>query len=152
MFNKQDGKESEELSNARNIIGKGTTLRGDLETFGNIRIEGKIIGNVKTRSKLIIGHSSHVKGNVIAQNADIEGHIIGNLNVSEILTLKSTALINGDITTNKLIVEAGATFNGATKMGASMKEILIGEDDDRPASILKVHDDRPASILKVRIQ
>ena len=137
MFKKQDDKDKEELSNARNIIGKGTTLNGDLETFGNIRIEGKIIGNVKTKSKLIIGHSSHVEGNVVAQNADIEGHIIGNLDVSEVLILKSTASINGDITTNKLVVESGATFNGSSKMGASMKEIQIGEDAKGSGNILK---------------
>lgn len=133
-------KDNEELSNARNIIGKGTTLKGDLETFGNIRIEGKIVGNIKTKSKLIIGHSSHVEGNIIAQNADIEGHVIGNIDVSEVLTLKATALINGDITTNKLIVESGATFNGASKMGAQIKEIMIGEDEDStPSSLLKAH-------------
>ncbi len=138
MFNnKQDQKENEELSNARNIIGKGTTLKGDLETYGNIRIEGKIIGNIKTKSKLIVGHSSHVEGNIIAQNADVEGHVIGNIEVSEILTLKATAQINGDITTNKLIVESGATFNGASKMGASIKEIRIGGDDDNSNSMLK---------------
>ena len=138
MFNnKQEQKANEDLSNARNIIGKGTTLQGDLETYGNIRIEGKIVGNVKTKSKLIIGHSSQIDGNIIAQNADIEGHVIGNIDVSEVLTLKSTALINGDITTNKLIIESGATFNGASKMGASMKEINIGEDQPLSNSILK---------------
>ena len=139
MFNnKQEMKDNEELSNARNIIGKGTTLKGDLETFGNIRIEGKIVGNIKTKSKLIIGHSSHVEGNIIAQNADIEGHVIGNIDVSEVVTLKATALINGDITTNKLIVESGATFNGASKMGAQIKEIMIGEDETpTPSSLLK---------------
>ena len=139
MFNKQEQKQNEELSNARNIIGKGTTLRGDLETFGNIRIEGKIIGNIKTKSKLIIGHSSHVEGNIIAQNADIEGHVIGNIEVSEILTLKATAQINGDIATNKLIVESGATFNGGSKMGASIKEIMIGDNADEIPSVLKAH-------------
>ncbi|MFY0650484.1 MAG: polymer-forming cytoskeletal protein [Cyclobacteriaceae bacterium] len=136
MFNNKQDQDNTELSNARNIIGKGTTLKGDLETFGNIRIEGKIVGNIKTKSKLIIGHSSQVEGDVVAQNADIEGHVRGNIDVSEVLTLKATAVINGDITTNKLIVESGATFNGAAKMGASIKEIMIGEDSDTP-SILK---------------
>ena len=52
MFNnKQEIKEVEELSNSSNIIGKGTTLNGDIETYGNIRVEGKIVGNMKTKSK-----------------------------------------------------------------------------------------------------
>lgn len=125
-FNNRDQKTEEELSSARNIIGKGTTLSGDLETFGNIRLEGKMIGNLKTKSKLIVGHSSEIEGSVTAQNADVEGQITGNVEVSEILTLKGSAVINGDISTNKLVVETGAVFNGGCKMGVNMKEIKIG--------------------------
>ncbi|MDA0194759.1 MAG: polymer-forming cytoskeletal protein [Bacteroidetes bacterium] len=136
-FNNNDDKKEEELSSARNIIGKGTIVNGDLETFGNIRIEGKMIGNLKTKSKLIIGHSSEIGGNVVAQNADVEGTINGNIEVSEILCLKTTAVINGDISTNKLIVESGAVFNGGCKMGVSMKEIKIGETQRQEAVILK---------------
>ena len=125
-FNNHDQKTEEELSSARNIIGKGTTLKGDLETFGNIRLEGKMMGNLKTKSKLIVGHSSEIEGNVTAQNADVEGQITGNIEVSEILTLKGSAVIIGDISTNKLVVETGAVFNGGCKMGVNMKEIKIG--------------------------
>jgi len=136
-FNSSDDKKEEELSNARNIIGKGTQVNGDMETFGNIRIEGKMIGNLKTKSKLIIGHSSEVEGNVTAQNADVEGIINGNIEVSEILCLKATAVINGDISTNKLIVEDGAVFNGGCKMGVSMKEIKIGKTQQQEPVIFK---------------
>ena len=108
-----------------------------METFGNIRIEGKMIGNLKTKSKLIIGHSSEVEGNVTAQNADVEGIINGNIEVSEILCLKATAVINGDISTNKLIVEDGAVFNGGCKMGVSMKEIKIGKTQQQEPVIFK---------------
>ena len=54
MFtSKEDHKVAEEISNSSNIIGKGTILEGNIETFGNIRVEGKVVGNVKTKSKLI---------------------------------------------------------------------------------------------------
>jgi cytoskeletal protein CcmA (bactofilin family) len=136
-FNNKEDKNEEELNNARNIIGKGTILNGDLETFGNIRIEGKMIGNLKTKSKLIIGHSSEVGGNVVAQNADVEGTVNGNIEVSEILCLKASAVINGDISTNKLVVESGAVFNGGCKMGVIMKEIKIGETREQDPVIFK---------------
>ena len=136
-FNSSDDKQEEELSNARNIIGKGTQVNGDLETSGNIRIEGKMIGNLTTKLKLIISHSSEVGGNVTAQNADVEGIINGNIEVSEILCLKTTAVINGDISTNKLIVEDGAVFNGDCKMGVAMKEIKISETQQQKPVIFK---------------
>jgi cytoskeletal protein CcmA (bactofilin family) len=55
MLGKKEQKEVDELSNSSNIIGKGTILNGNLETFGNVRIEGKVIGNIKTKSKAAFG-------------------------------------------------------------------------------------------------
>lgn len=126
MFNKTDQKQAEEMSNSSNIIGKGTILEGNIETFGNIRIEGKVVGNIKTKSKAAFGHSSQIDGSVLAQNAEVAGHISGSVEISEVLILKATAVIDGDIITNKLIVESGAEFNGSCKMGVKSKEIKIG--------------------------
>ncbi|HMP98475.1 MAG TPA: polymer-forming cytoskeletal protein [Cyclobacteriaceae bacterium] len=135
MFNsKEEKKAAEELSNSSNNIGKGTTLEGNIETYGNIRIEGKVIGNIKSKSKIALGHSSFVDGNIIAQNADIEGEVKGRVETTDLLVLKSTAVVHGDIITNKLIVESGAVFNGSCKMGATIKDIKIG-DNSRQAEI-----------------
>ncbi|MBV6643888.1 MAG: polymer-forming cytoskeletal protein [Cyclobacteriaceae bacterium] len=132
MFNKQDAKEVEEMSSSSNTIGKGTLIEGNLEAYGNIRIEGKVVGNIKTKSKAALGHSSQVEGNILAQNADIEGHIVGKVEITEQLVLKSTAVIDGDIITNKLIVESGAAFNGKCQMGVKSKEIKIGVKEEAP--------------------
>lgn len=127
MFNnKEEKKVAEEISNSSNIIGKGTMVEGNLETFGNIRIEGKVIGNIKTKSKVALGQSSKVEGNILAQNAELAGEVSGTVEVSELLLLKPSAVVNGDIVTNKLIVESGASFNGGCKMGVTIKEIKIG--------------------------
>ena len=128
MFNnKEEKKVAEEISNSSNIIGKGTMVEGNLETFGNIRIEGKVIGNIKTKSKIAVGQTSVVNGNIIAQNAEVAGEVKGRLEVTDLLVLKPTAVIHGDIVTNKLLVETGAKFNGGCKMGARIDEIKIGE-------------------------
>ncbi len=131
MFSKEQ-REDQEHSNSSNIIGKGTILEGNIETFGNIRVEGKLVGNVTTKSKAAFGPSAQIEGNVLAQNAEIEGHVTGKVEVSEVLILKTTAVIDGDIVTNKLIVESGAAFNGSCKMGVKTKEIKIGEADESP--------------------
>lgn len=129
MFTTKEQKRvAEEISNSSNTIGKGTFLEGNIETYGNIRIEGKVRGDIKSKSKVALGHSSHVDGNIIAQNADIEGEVKGCIEISELLVLKSTAIINGDIATGKMVVEPGAVFNGSCKMGAPVREIKIGEN------------------------
>ncbi len=126
MFNNKEArKEQVELSNSSTQIMKGTTVEGNIETFGNVRVEGKIIGNIKSKSKIALGDSSYVEGNIISQNAEIAGEVKGTVDVTEILTLKATAVIKGDIVTGKLVVEAGAVWNGTIKMGTSPKEIKI---------------------------
>lgn len=126
--NKENRKQMEDLSNSSTIIGKGTSFKGNIETFGNIRVEGNVIGNVKTKSKIALGQSAFIEGNVIAQNAEIAGEVKGLLEVSEILILKSTAVVHGDIVASRMVIESGATFNGQCKMGATIKEIEIGEE------------------------
>lgn len=129
MFtSKEEKRVADEISNSSNTIGKGTFLEGNVETYGNIRIEGKVTGNVKSKSKVALGPSSQVHGNIVSQNADIEGEVKGKMDVAELLVLKATAVIHGDISTGKLVVEPGAVFNGTCKMGAAVKEIKITEN------------------------
>jgi cytoskeletal protein CcmA (bactofilin family) len=126
MFkNKQENMAAQDASNSSNIIGKGTVVEGNIETFGNIRIEGKVNGSVKSKSKIALGQSSYVEGNIVAQNAEISGEVKGVVEVSDQLILRPSAVIDGDIITNKLIVESGATFNGGCKMGVAPKDIKI---------------------------
>ncbi len=127
MFkNKQEEMATQEASNSSNIIGKGTIVEGNIEASGNIRIEGRINGSVKSKSKIALGQSSFVEGNICAQNAEISGEVKGVVDVSDQLILRPTAIIAGDIITGKLIVESGAVFNGGCKMGIPQKDFKSG--------------------------
>jgi len=125
---KEEKKAADEITNSSNVIGKGTVLEGNIETSGNIRIEGRIIGNIKSKSKIALGSSSLIDGNVAAQNADVEGTVKGKLEISDLLVLKATGSVQGDISTGKLVVEPGAVFNGTCKMGAAVKDIKSAEN------------------------
>jgi cytoskeletal protein CcmA (bactofilin family) len=131
MFNKEEKKVAEELSNSSNTIGKGTTIEGNIETYGNLRVDGRVVGNIVTKSKLVLGQTAQVDGNILTQNAEVFGEIKGKIEVSDLLTLKASSVIHGDILTTKLIVETGATFNGGCKMGKAVKEIKIGENGQK---------------------
>jgi cytoskeletal protein CcmA (bactofilin family) len=131
LTSKEQKRAAEEISNSSNVIGKGTVLEGNIETFGNIRIEGKVRGHITSKSKVALGNGSHVEGNITAQNADIEGEVRGKIEVSEILILKATAAVHGDIIAGKLVVEPGAAFNGTCKMGAVVKDLKISENGAR---------------------
>ncbi len=118
MFTNKVDSRITEISNSSNTISKDTTIDGNVETTGNLRIEGKVKGNIRARSKVVLGVSGEVEGKIFAQTADIEGAVKGTVQVEGLLTLKSNAHIKGDINTGKLVMEAGAVFDGRCKMGS----------------------------------
>jgi cytoskeletal protein CcmA (bactofilin family) len=129
----------EQLGNSSNIIGKGTFLEGSLNTAGNIRVEGKVGGDIHTKAKLVLGDTSVVEGSIVAQTAEIGGEVRGTIEVSGLLTLKATAVVDGDINTSKLVFEEGAKFNGKCSMGNLLKETKVTQ----PQTISHKKDERP---------
>lgn len=115
--NKNVSHEEVKQSNSTNTIAKGTTITGNVDTFGNFRLDGKLVGDLRSKSKVFIGQGSHVDGNIFAQNAEVEGEITGKIEISESLVLRATAVVHGDIFTGKLTIDPGATFNGQCHMG-----------------------------------
>lgn len=108
-----------------NIIGAGTQIEGEIKSDNDIRVDGKMKGTISSKSKIVIGSTGIVDGDMICDNADISGKVFGKVEVSDMLFLKSTGYLEGDIVTGKLVVEAGARFTGSCKMG--VKEMKPNE-------------------------
>jgi cytoskeletal protein CcmA (bactofilin family) len=124
MFNKQLKSLPGELSGgSTTIIGAGTTIKGDLESSGDIRIDGTLLGNITAKEKVIIGSEGTLIGDLHANQADILGKISGKIRVDDLLQIKGKANIQGDIYAGKLQLEPSATFNGQCFMGANIVEL-----------------------------
>ena len=92
-------------------IDKNTVLKGSIKAKTDIRIDGKLVGDVETIGRVIIGREASVIGKVLCANADIEGIFKGNLIVSGTLSLKTGSNVEGEVFIQKLIVDSGAIFN-----------------------------------------
>ena len=124
MFtNKKEMTKQHETSGAVNIIGIGTVITGDMESKGDIRIDGTLKGAVKTSGKVVVGQAGIIEGDVECNNADVAGSINAKISVVQLLSLKATAKLTGDLVTNKLSIEPGASFTGQCSMGAIIKDI-----------------------------
>lgn len=104
-------------STSTSLIGNGTTLKGDISSNGDLRIDGKLIGNIHSTAKVVIGANGVVEGDINGVQADIMGRVNGTIKVKELLQLKASGTVNGNIHAGKLQIEPAATFNGACHMG-----------------------------------
>lgn len=132
MFtNKNESMKNTETASAINMIGEGTVITGDVQSKGDIRVDGTLKGSVKTLGKVVLGKSGVIEGDVVCADADVSGIIKAKISVAQLLSLKSTAKLNGDIITNKLSIEPGASFTGSCSMGAVIKDIKHAEKQEK---------------------
>ena len=107
-------------SHSLNSLVKGTVVEGTVKSESDIRIDGTIKGKLFCDAKVIIGPSGTVEGEIRCENAVIEGKFEGTLEVKELLNVREQASISGEVSTGKLIVQSGATFNVTCTMGGKI--------------------------------
>jgi len=128
---------TETENNVINQIGVGTEITGDVTTNGDIRFDGLLTGNLKTRGKVVIGETGAVKGEINCKNSVLEGKVEGKITVGELLTLKATSSLTGDIITRRLAIEPGAKFSGNCSMTSDSSQSDGTKEAERPAESSK---------------
>lgn len=124
MFNQKT--KSDSISEApvqasgASLIAAGTSLKGDISSSGDIRIDGTLQGNIHSTAKVVIGSNGVVEGDISGQQADIMGRINGTIKVKELLQLKGGSNVTGNIHAGKLQIETSANFNGQCYMTSSV--------------------------------
>jgi cytoskeletal protein CcmA (bactofilin family) len=121
----------ENENNVINQIGVGTEITGDVATNGDIRFDGVLNGNLKTKGKVVVGETGAVKGEINCKNSVVEGKVEGKIVVAELLTLKATSSLTGDIVTRRLAIEPGAKFSGNCSMTCETHPGNAGKESDR---------------------
>jgi len=113
--NSYDGGRTEEAT----VISRGVKIEGKLSCSGSIRLDGEVQGDITSQSTVIVGENGKVNGQINAESITIGGKVTGTVKAKEKVMLESKGNLKGDIITKTLSVDAGAVFNGNTKMGDS---------------------------------
>ena len=120
MFEKQ--KSYTDLLGKTNRIVEGTVIKGDIISHADLRLDGKLTGNLIADGRIVIGPAGSVTGDIKCKTADIEGRFEGRIEVDELLSIKAKANITGEVITGKLSVEPGAVFTASCTMRTAIKQ------------------------------
>jgi cytoskeletal protein CcmA (bactofilin family) len=94
-------------------IAAGTELIGDIVSDGEVRIAGRVAGNVDVRV-CVIEENGIVEGDIRAEEAIIRGRAVGPL-AAIFVHLERTAQVDGNVTHDHLVVDSGAELNGSVR-------------------------------------
>jgi cytoskeletal protein CcmA (bactofilin family) len=111
------------------FVGNGTTLTGEANFKGMLRVDGALSGRVaSTDGTLIVSTNGRVDANVEVAVAQIYGTVNGDITASKRIEMGRVAKVTGNIQTPALVIENGAIFEGSCRM------VQIKEQSERGAS------------------
>jgi cytoskeletal protein CcmA (bactofilin family) len=98
------------------LIGISTTIEGNIQFKGGLRIDGHVKGNVIAEadqpSMLVISEHAKVEGEVRVAYLVVNGEIVGPVHSFELLELQPKARITGDVHYKALEMHGGAVVSG----------------------------------------
>ena len=122
-----------EKSSPPSILSADLKIIGDLQSNGEIQIDGTIEGDIRTNT-LLVGETANIKGEIVADVVNVHGSINGQIKSREV-NLAKTAHVVGDILHENLAIETGAFLEGHSKrmldksVAEESKVNVFGSDD-----------------------
>ena len=117
------------------LIGQGINVSGDISFGDQLQVEGKVVGKVTSSDgTLVIGETGQLQAQVDVGVCVVHGSLYGDVIAKSRVEMRKTGKLHGDVITPVLLVEEGAVFNGAIRMGQDgparlLEEVLVGEVD-----------------------
>jgi len=97
-------------SSAPSIISADLVVTGTLTSTGDIQIDGRVEGDVRSTG-LVIGDKAFIQGDVTGDDVTVRGRVQGSIRARKVL-LCATCHVEGNILHEAFAVEAGAFFEG----------------------------------------
>jgi len=94
------------------LIGPEVVLTGELVSEENIRLCGRVEGNISTSGSLFIEPSGHVKGDITAENVIVEGSVEGTVIAAQKFELRPSGRIQGDIRASVVAIAENSFLRG----------------------------------------
>ncbi len=95
------------------IISADLKITGDLNSNGEIQVDGTIVGHIRTKT-LLIGKTANITGEIFADTVRVHGNVNGQIKARSVILAK-TAHVIGDILHEDLSIETGAFLEGLCK-------------------------------------
>jgi cytoskeletal protein CcmA (bactofilin family) len=128
-------KEGASRGRRESVLGAGVTLEGKIEGDADVRIAGKVKGEIQIKGDLVVERSARLTAKVSAANVTLGGELDGNVVATGQVRLMESGQIIGDLKASTLTVAAGSRMRGHVDVGWNATEtgrFLNGQahDDD----------------------
>ena len=107
----RSGGAAQQTSGTPSIISADLRITGNLHSNGDIQIDGRIDGNVDSKS-LTIGEDAEVNGKISCERVRVCGKVSGEIKADWVVLARS-AKVSADVVHKSLEIESGASLEGS---------------------------------------
>lgn len=100
------------------MIQSGVTIRGEVKSDGEIRIDGVLEGSIVSKSRIVVGTTGIVQADIDGSEVVVMGKVCGNIVGNQRIEMKKGAHVEGDLSTRSLVIEEGVFFRGQSRMAS----------------------------------
>ena len=97
-------------------VGAGTLLKGELSGTSDVRLEGRIEGNVMLEADLTVGSGGVVEGDIEAIAVKVAGEVHGNVIASRAIEVLTSGILHGDLEAPNVSIASGGFVKGSVSM------------------------------------
>lgn len=94
------------------VLDAQLTVRGDIETQGTLRVDGRLEGSILGADVVVLGNGAAVVGNIKAREVIVGGTVQGNVSATNRVELQPTAVVTGDIEAGTIMIQEGGAVQG----------------------------------------
>jgi cytoskeletal protein CcmA (bactofilin family) len=130
-------------------IGRGTTVRGNVQADGDLDIQGRVEGNVTVRGELIIGDGALIRSDVTGRRVIVRGAVAGNISGEEAVVLEEGARVVGNLVAPRVGIRPGALLRGSVSTEGPLPAPVVAPASQAraPASVSSRSAPRPAAVM-----
>lgn len=112
------------------IVGRATTIQGNLLLLESVRIDGRVMGNIESapdsKIAVAIGPSGEVVGDIKAHRVVVAGKVFGNVHAADRVEFQKDCQVQGDISYGSIAIEHGAQLSGLVIHNKAQNESALG--------------------------
>ena len=102
---------------ASDRIGESLTINGRLHGSADLTVDGRVEGEIELpRHELTVGPKGKVDAQLACRSIVVLGAVKGDITATDAVVLRETASVRGAISTPRLAIAEGASFEGRIDM------------------------------------
>lgn len=104
------------------IIASGMKITGEVESDGIVKVEGRVLGNVRAEKQVLVARGGSIQGDIETAEAIVGGEVRGAIQATQRVEVQAGALVDGDIATPRIVVQEGGQVNGHLRMSSNLAQ------------------------------